>query len=460
MSKLKIGFSTLMTLVFVGLFSIIALAAAPDQPTNVNATTMGYNVTITWDKVDGATYNVYWNGASTPVNVTTPSFTQKGLQNGDYTYSVSVVTSAGESTAVTGKVSVNFTPTTTNPAPGINVGDRDNFGNVSTHKTHGNFQNNTNSCANCHSTHNGGTKNLLMKSDEKDLCMSCHDGTMGFYNVDNASGAGIFNSTHDSASMHAVGTVKISAAPGSYNAGVKGTISVSGKDVAISNAGSTLECSSCHNPHGSVNDRLLREGILTQTVAGKYGPTEQYIPWSSTVALGTKAINLDLQPDPNFDAINKTSGLSITISNGPKLGTDAVQYSQFCSACHDDYLKGSGTPESANGHYTHTTNSSAAGRNCASCHYAHGTDITTLHDTAGKTVADYVKAGWSQDQAEAYMKNVTQGGSKLKKYTNMAVCWSCHQSSHVLDTPGAATGPGGSVPSPIPGGDFSGKPKK
>ncbi|MEH7495137.1 hypothetical protein, partial [Neobacillus niacini] len=43
-----------------------------------------------------------------------------------------------------------FTPTSTNPAPGINVGDVDNFGNQNTHKTHGNFQNNTNSCANCH----------------------------------------------------------------------------------------------------------------------------------------------------------------------------------------------------------------------------------------------------------------------------------------------------------------------
>lgn len=60
-------------------------------------------------------------------------------------------------------------PTSTNPVPGINVGDIDNFGNPSTHKTHGNFQNNTNSCANCHSTHNGEDSALLMKSGEYEL---------------------------------------------------------------------------------------------------------------------------------------------------------------------------------------------------------------------------------------------------------------------------------------------------
>ena len=58
--------------------------------------------------------------------------------------------------------------------------------------------------------------------------------------------------------------------------------------------------------------------------------------------------------------------------------------------------------QTADGHYSHTTNSSSAGRNCASCHYAHGTDITLLKDAAGKTIADYAKPvaeggnGWTQ----------------------------------------------------------------
>ena len=99
-----------------------------------------------------------------------------------------------------------FVPTPNNPAPGINVGTIDNNGNEATHRTHGNFQNNTNSCGNCHSTHNGDSATLLkFEETESDLCLTCHDGTLGFYNVEKNSGAGVFNSTHDSASMHNVG---------------------------------------------------------------------------------------------------------------------------------------------------------------------------------------------------------------------------------------------------------------
>jgi predicted CXXCH cytochrome family protein len=308
-----------------------------------------------------------------------------------------------------------FTPSPSNPAPGINVGTIDNFGNVNAHKTHGNFQNNTNSCANCHSTHNGKNAQLVkFQNSEPDMCLSCHDGTMGFYNVNEASGAGIFNSTHDSASMHQVGTGQtVGSAPG-----------------AIANKSTAeLECSSCHNPHGSVNDRLLKETVVgTTTFAGQVA--------------GTKVVTLDLTPDPAFADINNSStmsGLKITKSNGPNTAS-LINYSKFCSACHDSYLQGSGTLRTDGAHYTHTTNSSSAGRNCASCHFAHGTDITLLKDTQGLTIADYVKPvaeggkGWSQATADAYMKDISAKGSSLKKYTNMAVCWSCHISSHKLDT--------------------------
>ncbi|WP_066387466.1 cytochrome c3 family protein [Neobacillus mesonae] len=306
-----------------------------------------------------------------------------------------------------------FTATPSNPAPGINVGTVDNNGDANQHRTHGNFQNNTNSCGNCHSAHNGSNETLLkFQNSEPDMCLSCHDGTMGFYNVKTASGAGIFNSTHESASMHDVGKgIQIGSAPGAY----------ANKSVG------ELECSSCHNPHGSVNDRLLSESVIGVSYSG--------------VTKGTKSINLELKEDPAYADINNSStmsGLKITTSVGPKGNTDKVNYAKFCGACHDDYLGSSGAPNHTN-HYGHTTNSSSAGRNCASCHYAHGTDITMLKDTQGKTIADYVNGGWTQEKAEAYMKDVSVNSkgvktSSLKKYTNMAVCWTCHQSSHAIDT--------------------------
>jgi predicted CXXCH cytochrome family protein len=301
------------------------------------------------------------------------------------------------------------------PAPGINVGTLDNDGKANLHRTHGNFQNNTNSCANCHSTHQGDTSNLLKFQDaEYDMCLSCHDGTMGFYNVlGQGAGAGTFNDTHESSSMHNVKSgIKLSAAPG-----------------ATHTLTAELTCSSCHNPHGSVNDRLLKE---TVTGAGKLAGLYSGLP------KGTKAISLELTEDPAYAAINSltsTSGLKITTSVGPKGNTDKQNYAKFCSTCHDDYLTTSGNQSSFSGHFSHTTNSASAGRNCASCHYAHGTDVTLMKDTVGETVADKVKKhGWTEAQAKEYMKDVSAAGSSLKKYTNMAVCWTCHQTSRAIDT--------------------------
>ncbi|MEO2077625.1 MAG: cytochrome c3 family protein [Bacillus sp. (in: firmicutes)] len=334
-------------------------------------------------------------------------------------------------------------PTSTNPAPGINVGDVDNFGNQSTHRTHGNFQNNTNSCANCHSTHNGENEMLLMKSGEYELCMSCHDGTMGFYDVTKSSGAGTFDDSHLSSSMHNVDSdLLVKTAPGAFK----------------NTSTAVLECSSCHNPHGSPNDRLLKEVVVGSTNFASTLVNGVTTP----VPVGNKTISLDLQDDPAYAPINDltgTGGLKITKSNGPKGSTtyggqnDKIYYSQFCGACHDDYFAKRNVGTSSNpvpgkpstgtaitaththDTYTHTTNSSSQGRSCAACHYAHGTDATVMMDAVGNTVADYTKSveeggkGWSQEKAEAYMKDVSARGSSLKKFTNTAVCFACHGTS-------------------------------
>jgi predicted CXXCH cytochrome family protein len=349
--------------------------------------------------------------------------------------------------------------TPTVPVPGTHVGDVDNFGNTNTHRTHGNFQNNTNSCANCHSTHNGENEMLLMKSGEYELCMSCHDGTMGFYDVSKASEAGVIGSHEMSASMHNVDSeLAEQAAPGSL----------------VNKSTATFECSSCHNPHGSANDRLLNEKVAGKQYGNNYNVTivgyTETITKLNQVPLGQKAIKLNLVEDPAYADINNSttmSGLKIYKSNGiynkPADGLTQAQvydyklnYSEFCASCHDDYLKNRENGPRADGvHYTHTTNSTKQGRSCTACHYAHGTDITTLKDTAGNTIADLqTKKGWSEDQAKAYMKDVSKNGSSLKRFTNMAVCWACHQSTHAIaNTPGTSTYPGPLVP----GGDYSGK---
>jgi predicted CXXCH cytochrome family protein len=137
-------------------------------------------------------------------------------------------------------------------------------GSHGTQRTHGSYMNNTNSCASCHQTHTGASKNLLFKDGEYATCTACHDGTLGFYNVFTGSdSAGTFGGTHDgNMSVHlANGTVELKAAPGGNNSGTD-------------NWTAEFTCASCHAPHGSYSDRLLSPdpngmGNLTLDQGGK-----------------------------------------------------------------------------------------------------------------------------------------------------------------------------------------------
>lgn len=167
---------------------------------------------------------------------------------------------------------------------------------------HSNYTANTDACSSCHSAHyaqdveaegTGFTTNLLQATDPSLLCITCHDGTLAStYNVmagtfnatDNSktyrNGAGLFAVSYDgaanvvatSASQHDVfGGVALTSAPGGIGANAKNAA-----DTAAWSG--TLECTSCHDPHGSGgNPRLLTpnpNGVMTQikgvTMSGTY----------------------------------------------------------------------------------------------------------------------------------------------------------------------------------------------
>lgn len=175
--------------------------------------------------------------------------------------------------------------------------------NVNGQRTHGEYQNNTNSCASCHQTHTASGKKLLFKNGTYNTCTACHDGTLGFYNVFQASNAGTFGGNPDkavgNASVHmATGTMKVSAAPGGNRTSVDAN--TWGKD---------FTCASCHAPHGSYSDRLLNynpNGIGTRSAAdggllktnltvakdvyGKYTATGAAGPWLYGYTYGSPKI--------------------------------------------------------------------------------------------------------------------------------------------------------------------------
>lgn len=132
---------------------------------------------------------------------------------------------------------------------------------------------------------------------------------------------------------------------------------------------------------------------------------------------------------------------------GYTVGTDAdktvknvgVKMSQFCAACHTDYLQNNSdgkqshfgdTSDMANNPYAayrHSTKSDSY--TCVRCHYGHGTDAYIMKDSLGRTIKDLVAAGQTEPDALAYMQD-NNASSALKKFTNMSVCWACHNSSH------------------------------
>lgn len=85
---------------------------------------------------------------------------------------------------------------------------------------HGDYGNNTNSCANCHSTHNGQTATLMggaiVSDPSGEFCMVCHDGTNGPITES-------YDTNNDHYKAHTQESLK----------------------------GEGFSCASCHNPHTS-----------------------------------------------------------------------------------------------------------------------------------------------------------------------------------------------------------------
>jgi predicted CXXCH cytochrome family protein len=126
--------------------------------------------------------------------------------------------------------------------------------------------------------------------------------------------------------------------------------------------------------------------------------------------------------------------LGYKVDGTGKVTNVGVQMSKFCAACHTDYMTSStnGTPSKSHfgseyDAYRHSTTSDSY--TCVRCHFGHGTDAYIMKDALGRTIADLVKAGQTEAEALSYMQD-NNASSALKKFTNMSVCWACHNSSH------------------------------
>lgn len=200
----------------------------PSKKYSIEVTTNGG-----WNNTAKSTING-WTPAINPILSSTDK--DNGLMNANQTGDNVTVNDGSTNTDVIKSTGITGT-----------TGMVKNNGTTGVQRTHGEYQNNTNSCASCHQTHTGAAKSLLFKDGVYNTCTACHDGTLGFYNVFEHSNAGTFGgTTAGNMSVHlADGTVQVKAAPG-------GNLSA--------NSGSWINefnCASCHSPHGSYSDRLL-----------------------------------------------------------------------------------------------------------------------------------------------------------------------------------------------------------
>jgi predicted CXXCH cytochrome family protein len=171
---------------------------------------------------------------------------------------------------------------------------------------HGSLGMNTNSCANCHSTHNGDNANLIGGTIQDDqgeyLCMACHDGTVASAMPEYDSDAPHFQSHQNL------------------------------KDEGES-------CASCHNPHTAWTKENPNK------IKDKSGTVYNYkkslgLPTDFNLCLrchdGNKASNIkQFYEDPN---LLYYSGHNITATDGSTAADGAPLKGQLaCADCHETH---------------------------------------------------------------------------------------------------------------------------
>ncbi len=242
---------------------------------------------------------------------------------------------------------------------------------------HGGFDASTDGCAGCHRAHTATGANLLVNTSTNGLCLTCHGA---------GSTGALTNVSHGVLEVTAGSNVGTTLVGGGFNfvSGAAATSSHAnvtnlswGFGTAVrgttADMGDTLDCGSCHDPHGNEAYRLL----------------VSYDGGSSFVT--------DYDPAGNYSTENWTN----------------LDLTSFCLKCHTTYMENSAnTTHDVNVLMGLKTTSLPLANNggtnntliCSTCHYAHGTSAA-----AGL----YSASGPSADSA-------------LLRMDNRDVCMDCH----------------------------------
>jgi predicted CXXCH cytochrome family protein len=360
----------------------------------------------------------------------------------------------------------------------------------------------TDRCSACHRAHTGqGADNLVV--DQTQLCNNCHgaggmgsgldvqngvetDSTPGALNAGGFGNAEIDSTGANKTEVQAAGSTPVLAAgavcttcsaskltedipvlpkpvptTSAHTVGIPGTEWGNGAVNASPTAGAstaiTLQCASCHNPHGNGNYDILIP-MPTAAVAA--------IGTTPAVA-ATTGVNI---PDPtHLDATGKTvftnvytttnywlsgdstvpadsTGMGVPPANpqvaynngatAPIAGVDGFiqDISAWCAQCHTRLMAPSGSASTASGDamftFRHSTNRNyqeVGGANCITCHVAHGSNAVM---TTGGTVTNGVVTGGVSGNSSAVTlpgaPTPAGGNSYLLRVADRGTCLMCH----------------------------------
>ena len=329
-------------------------------------------------------------------------------------------------------------------------------------------------CASCHRAHTAKAEYLL-KQAQPALCYTCHGGGTGattdvqfgvsggtaalrgggfeFAKIDSGSATKVMGPT--AASYGIPSTLQVIPAlglaqpvkpttsrhninGGSGDAGIawgNGAI-----DSGVGKANVTLECGSCHDPHGNGNYRILRpipvDAATTAVAASAAGVTPVVAAVAAVVVAPIKIpdVPTDVAGQPsnhiyttaNYwltgDAKSPLNATAYTANHGVGTGTATPDgYIQniaaWCTTCHTRYLATTGSYKTASGDptfmYKHRSdaNSSQGAANCITCHVSHGSNAAMVGVSAGVPLPGV---------------GAPAGDSRLLRVDNRGTCVMCH----------------------------------
>ena len=321
-------------------------------------------------------------------------------------------------------------------------------------------------CASCHRAHTAQAEKLLLQAQPQ-LCYTCHAAGVG---AGTDVGAGVNTDNGGALRGGGFNVARISSGAATKDLGlldpVTGRIATSGQTIPVLAAGTgtattskhqidgvtggtawgngpngsglgksvTLQCGSCHDPHGNGNYRILKpmpvdsQWVVTPAVIANPSavPPVVGVPAVMSPATNVKipdagakvytTTNYWLAGDSNV-APDPTAVLTGTAGAVPADGY-INNIASWCTTCHTRYLAPTGSYKTPSGDptfmYRHRSdaNYKAGAANCITCHVSHGSNATMAGVSGTVTLPGGAAA--------------PAGDSRLLRVNNRGTCVMCH----------------------------------